>query len=139
MSGLPAEQVSGRFAPFARAFNADLPRIVIYLRARSRVAHPFISTFASTSIFTVIVAVFVHFIGHLQTARIWQEQGAAGSAGYFSVVALIFPDLQQFNLADEIVARTAIPLALFLKTIALGGFYVLLYLLLLQPYSRRKS
>ena len=47
-----------------------------------------------------------------------------------AAVALLFPDLQLFNLVDDIVAGAAIPSALFLKTAALGGFYTLIYLLL---------
>ncbi len=49
---------------------------------------------------------------------------------FLAVVALLFPDLQLFNLVDDIVAGAAIPLALFLKTAALGGFYTMIYLLL---------
>ncbi len=138
MSGLPAEQVSEALRAIrAGTFNANLlPGIaIIYVKGALLASLTlFISTFASTNIFTVVVAVFVYFIGHLQaTAReFWlQEQGGGWlSRTFLACVALIFPDLQQFNLADEIVAGTAIPLALFLKTVALGCFYILLYLLL---------
>jgi hypothetical protein len=46
------------------------------------------------------------------------------------VVALFFPDLQAFNLLDDIVAGTAISLAVFAKTAGLGVFYTLIYTLL---------
>ncbi|MDQ3626756.1 MAG: hypothetical protein M3372_06470, partial [Verrucomicrobiota bacterium] len=49
---------------------------------------------------------------------------------FLALVALLFPDLQLFNLADEIIAGGAIPIAVFGKTLALGGFYIVLYLLL---------
>lgn len=94
----------------------------------------FISSFATSSIFTVVVAVFVYFIGHLQaTAReFWlQEQGAGWlSRTFLALVALLFPDLQLFNLADQVVAGTTIPHALFLKIAGLGCFYTIFYLLL---------
>ena len=45
------------------------------------------------------------------------------------MIALIFPDLQAFNLVDEIVAGVAIPLAIFTKTALLGIFYVVIYTL----------
>jgi len=46
------------------------------------------------------------------------------------VVALFFPDLQACNLVDDIVAGTAIALAVFAKTAALGVFYTVIYTLL---------
>jgi hypothetical protein len=42
-------------------------------------------------------------------------------------VALLFPDLQAFNLTDDIIAGTAVPLALFLNTAGLGILYVAVY------------
>ena len=93
----------------------------------------FVSTFATSQIFTVVVMVFVYFIGHLQaTAReYWLEQQSAGwiAKMFLALVALICPDLQAFNLVDEIVAGVAIPLALFVKTLVLGLFYILIYTL----------
>jgi hypothetical protein len=45
-------------------------------------------------------------------------------------VTLLFPDLQAFNLLDDIVAGTAISLAVFAKTAVLGLFYTTIYTLL---------
>ena len=138
LSGAPAEQLNDALHRVrASAFNANLlPGIaIIYARACLLASLTlFVSTFATTNIFTVVVMVFVYFIGHLQaTAReYWlQTNGGTWLARIFlAVVALLFPDLQLFNLVDDIVAGAAIPLALFLKTAALGGFYTLIYLLL---------
>ena len=47
---------------------------------------------------------------------------------FVAFVALIFPDLQLFNLVDDIVAGTAIPMALFAKTAVLGIVYTSVYL-----------
>jgi len=56
--------------------------------------------------------VFIYFIGHLQaTAReYWLQENGAGwmARGFLALVALIFPDLQAFNLVDEIVAGAVI-------------------------------
>jgi ABC-type Na+ efflux pump permease subunit len=138
LSGAPAEQVNDALRIVrASAFNANLvPGIaIIYAKACLLASLTlFVSTFATTNIFTVVVMVFVYFIGHLQaTAReYWlQTNGGTWLARIFlAVVALLFPDLQSFNLVDDIVAGAAIPLALFFKTAALGGFYTLIYLLL---------
>ena len=93
-----------------------------------------ISTFATTNIFTVVVTVVVYFIGHLQaTAReFWLHEQGAGWFGraFLAFVALFFPDLQLFDFSGEIITGLTIPFALFGKTIALGFFYILVYLLL---------
>lgn len=93
-----------------------------------------ISTFATSNIFTVIVTVLVYFIGHIQaTAReFWlQEQGAGWlGRGFLGAVALVFPDLQLFDFSDQIITGHAISGSLFAQTIALGLFYLTVYLLL---------
>jgi ABC-type Na+ efflux pump permease subunit len=137
MSQAPREQMDDALnAVRAAGLNIDiLAGIgVIYLKACLLAALTlFVSTFATTNIFTIVIMVFVYFIGHLQaTARdYWLEQQSAGwlTRAFLAIVALIFPDLQAFNLVDEIVAGLAIPLALFAKTALLGIFYTLIYTL----------
>jgi hypothetical protein len=119
------------------AFNIDLfPGIVIiYLKASLLAALTlFVSTFATTNIFTIVVMAFVYFIGHLQAIarEYWLQEHSSGliTRVFLAVVALIFPDLQAFNLVDDIVAGTAISFGLFCKTAALGIFYTTIYTLL---------
>ena len=45
------------------------------------------------------------------------------------VVSVAFPDLQLFNLVDEIVAGTPVLPALLFKTVGLGVTYFCIYLL----------
>jgi ABC-type Na+ efflux pump permease subunit len=138
MSGAPREQVEDALrAVRSSALNIDLfPGIaLIYLKACLLAALTlFVSTFATTNIFTIVVMVFIYFIGHLQAIarEYWlQEHSAGWMARLFLVlVALIFPDLQTFNLVDDIVAGAAIPLGLFAKTAVLGIFYTTIYALL---------
>ncbi len=135
-AGLRPEQVQEALRTLKEsAFNTNLfPGIaVIYLKAALLASLTlFISTFASSNIFTIVVMVFIYFIGHLQaTAReYWlQEHGGGWLAKIFlALVALAFPDLQLFNLVDDIVAGNAIPLALFGQTALLGGVYTSIYL-----------
>ncbi len=108
---------------------------VIYIKAALLAALTlFVSTFATSSIFTIIIVVAVYFVGHLQaTAReYWMAGGDIGwlTKVFLGLVSLIFPDLQAFNLVDDIVAGNAIGLALFLKTMGLGLLYVMIYTLL---------
>ena len=138
ISGLPAAQINETARAIrAAAFNANLlPAIVTILLKGCLLASLtlFISTFATTNIFTVVVMVFVYFIGHLQgmAREYWlQEKSATGLTRIFlAFVALVFPDLQAFNLVDDAVAGAAIPLHLFLNTALLGAFYTTVYLLL---------
>ncbi len=135
-ASLPPVQVEQALRTLqASAFNADLlPGIVIiYLKSALLASLTlFISTFATSNIFTIVVMVFAYFIGHLQaTAReYWlQEHGAGWFAHTFlALVALAFPDLQLFNLVDDIVAGTAIPPTLFAQTAVLGCIYTSIYL-----------
>jgi len=94
-----------------------------------------VTAFATSALFTVMVSAAIYFIGHLQaTARdFWM--GGMGEAEWWQrvlvgFVALVFPDLQAFNLADDVIAGAAVPLGLFLKTVGLGGVYVAVYFLL---------
>jgi len=138
MSSAPREQMEAALrSVHASALNLNLlPAIAtIYLKAVLLAALTlFVSTFASTNIFTIIVMLFVYLIGHLQgVAREYWLQNHGGSwvaQGFLALVALLFPDLQAFNLIDDAVAGTAIPLTLFVKTALLGLFYTTVYTLL---------
>jgi ABC-2 type transport system permease protein len=138
MSAAPREQVQDALrAVHSSALNIDIfPGIaIIYLKACLLASLTlFVSTFASTNIFTIVVMVFIYFIGHLQaTAReYWLQENSAGwmTRAFLALVALMFPDLQAFNLIDDIVAGVVIPLGLFAKTALLGIFYTTIYTLL---------
>ena len=90
-----------------------------------------ISTFATSSLFTAMIAAAIYFIGHLQsTAREYWLQGVEikwWTRAIVGLIALLFPDLQSFNLADDVIAGAAIPLNVFLETFALGWMYVAVY------------
>ena len=135
LSGVPSEEMRLATKEVTDAtFNMNLlPGIVIIFIKSSLLASLtlFLSSFATSSIFTIIMAAALYFIGHLQaTARVfwlsgvevewWSRLLAAG-------VALLFPDLQAFNLTDDIIAGTAVPLSLFLNTAGLGILYIAVY------------
>jgi ABC-2 type transport system permease protein len=138
MSAAPPEQLDDAFrAVRSSTFNIDIfPGIaIIYLKACLLASLTlFVSTFASTNIFTLVVMVCIYFIGHLQaTAReYWLQENIAGllTRIFLALVALVLPDLQAFNVIDDIVAGAAVPFALFAKTAVLGVFYITIYTLL---------
>ncbi len=107
--------------------------IAIYLKAALCASLTlFISTFASSSIFTVIVSVVIYLIGHVQAIarEYWiTSVGATPVTKFFlGLIALLFPDLQLFNLVDDIAAGNAIQSLIFMKTAGLGIMYVCVYL-----------
>lgn len=119
----------------ASAFNANLLQgiTLIYFKAALLASLTlFVSTFATSNIFSIVVMVFVYFIGHLQAAvrTYWLESHSAGwlAHSFLGLVALLFPDLQLFNLIDDIVAGTPFSTALFAKTALLGCVYTSVYL-----------
>ncbi|HEX4640243.1 MAG TPA: hypothetical protein VH252_02595, partial [Chthoniobacterales bacterium] len=130
----------------ASAFNSNLFSgiAVIYAKGCLLAALTlFVSTFATSTIFTTIVMAFIYFIGHLQpiAREYWLQTNSAGwfTKTFLVVVALIFPDLQLFNLTDDVVAGNAVPLGLLFKTLAMGLFYTALYLALAWAAFFRKE
>lgn len=138
MGGSPQEQIADALQSIrAASFNFNLlPAIaVVYAKACLLASLTlFISTFATSNIFTIIISVFVYFIGHLEgiAREFWLQQngGTWLARAFLACVALVFPDLQLFNVADDVVTGVAIPLTLFAKAIVFGGFYTILYALL---------
>ena len=133
--GTPEEHVAEAVAAIrASAFNGNLlPGIVlIYLKAGLCASLTLmLSTFASTTIFTIMVSVVIYFIGHVQAlARdYWLADATVGPLTkiFLALVALVFPDLQLFNLVDDIAAGAALPLLIFAKTAVLGVIYIVVY------------
>ena len=130
----------------ASAFNPNLVSGVAVIYAKGCLLAAltlFVSTFATSTIFTMIVMAFVYFIGHLQSIarEYWLQTNGASwfTKTFLAVVALIFPDLQSFNLTDDVVAGNAVPIALFLKTLAMGVFYIGFYLALAWAAFFRKE
>lgn len=119
-------------------FNINLiPGIlVIFVKAALLAAMTlFVSTFATSALFTVMISAAIYFIGNLQaTAREYWMRDMVDLQWWTRIlvglVALVFPDLQAFNLADDVIAGAAIPLGIFLKTFGLGWIYVAVYFLL---------
>lgn len=147
MSGAPPDQSAEALRLVrASAFNPNLFSgiAVIYAKGCLLAALTlFVSTFASSTIFTTVVMAFVYFIGHLQpiAREYWLQSNSPGwfTKTFLAIVALLFPDLQLFNLTDDVVAGNAIPAALLGKTLAMGLFYTGFYLALAWAAFFRKE
>jgi ABC-2 type transport system permease protein len=147
MASAPAEQSAEALRLVrASAFNANLFAgiAVIFLKGCLLAGLTlFVSTFATSTIFTTIVMAFVYFIGHLQpiAREYWLQTNSAGwlTKTFLAFVALVFPDLQLFNLTDDVVAGNAIPAGPLLRTIGMGLFYTSFYLTLAWAVFFRKE
>ena len=94
-----------------------------------------ISTFSSSTLFTIISTIMVYFIGFFmgQAREFWMETSAIedsfiGKAA-LQLLSLIFPDLSLFALADAAIAGTFIPPLAALKVTGLALAYLVTYTL----------
>jgi hypothetical protein len=140
MQNTPAEQIPQALAAVrAAAFQANLIPGILLILLKALLCSTLtllLSTVATSSIFTILTSVVIYLIGHVQT--IAREAWLAGgdslplvkvlSAG----VALVFPDLQLFNVVDEIAVGTALPMTLFWQVSGFGLLYISVYFLLAQ-------
>jgi ABC-2 type transport system permease protein len=102
-----------------------------------------ISSFATSNIFTISAMAMVYLVGHLESiARdYWLHQRAAGwlIRTFLAVVAFFFPDLQAFNLSDQIIAGSSLSNLMLLKLLGLGGFYIVGYIVIaIAIFSQRE-
>lgn len=147
MAGLPPAELQAALDKIrAAGYDPNLLAggVVILVKAWLLAALTmFISTFATSTIFTTITAFAAYFIGHLQaTAReYWLASDGSGflTKSVLALVALVFPDLQAFNLVDDIVTGAAIPAGIFWKTMALGAGYIAVYTALAAAVFHNKE
>ena len=138
LTGSSAADIALALKEVARStFNANLvPGIaIIFIKSALLAALTlFLSTFATSGLFTILMSVAIYFIGHLQaTARAYWLAGTDiqwWSRIMAALVALVFPDLQAFNFTDDVIAGAGIPMGLFLQTFTLGILYVVIYFFL---------
>jgi hypothetical protein len=133
-SGSPQDLAAALDAVRKGAFSPDLAAAMVLLLAKAILLVSLtllVSTYATSGIFAILVASSAYFIGHLQVTAREYWMGGIGihwwTRVFAAVVALLFPDLQAFNLSDDIVAGATLPAGLFLQTLALGGVYTAVY------------
>ncbi len=94
-----------------------------------------ISTFSTSTLFTTIVSFLLYFIGHFQAdARDWYLHGGQLGEGWTArligtLVALIMPDLQLFNVIDAVIEGQILPFWALGKLALVGGYYALFFTL----------
>ena len=104
-----------------------------------------ISTFSSSTLFTIVIAVVIYFIGHFTSdaRNYWlQSQGADLSPQVKLLtqgVALIFPDFQLYNIIDAAIEGKKITSGIFKRLSLLTFFYTGIYSMLAWFTFRKKE
>ena len=93
-----------------------------------------ISTFASSGLFTVVVAFVVFFVGYIEPVVVEYWRSSTEAIGWFVsfiiyLLELVFPNFQSFNLVDGVVAGESLPEGTMQKILWMGISYVAVYLL----------
>ena len=104
-----------------------------------------ISTFSSSTLFTIIIAVVIYFIGHFTAdARdYWLHSQGANVSLQMKLatqsIALIFPDFQLYNIIDAANDGKQIPSGVFTRLAVLTLFYTGIYSVLSWFTFRKKE
>lgn len=100
-----------------------------------------ISTFATSVIFTVIASFMFYICGHLESAArlAWQADQAFLSKAMLLVITFFVPDLNGFNVADDIVIGKHVPMAFIQKTACYGFFYAAVVLFIAYIIFQEKE
>ena len=96
-----------------------------------------LSCFATSWLFTVIVALMMILAGHLVPIARSMWQGPAGGAMdapfhlaiLLRIITVFLPDMQLFNVVDDIAVGVSVGADVFLRIAGLGAGYVVIYLL----------
>ncbi len=108
--------------------------VAVFLRAAVMAAIALlISTFSSSTLFTMVMSFLVYFIGHFQAdARDFYlsggQAGTSAAARYLATgISLVFPDFQLFNVIDAVIQGKTMELVQFVKLTLAALYYVVIY------------
>ena len=95
-----------------------------------------ISTFSSSTLFTVVCGTLIYFIGQFMAdgRDYWISKSAAIDSPVTKyathIFSVIFPDFRLFRVVDGVIAGEFLPLAIFFKLAAITAIYVGIYTVL---------
>ncbi len=90
-----------------------------------------VSTFSSSTLFTVVTTTLVYFIGHFMAdGRDYWLQKAGQDDSILSRFTIIFPDFRIFKVADNVLSGEILGLVIFLKIMGITILYVGIYTVL---------
>ena len=94
-----------------------------------------LSTFATSSIFTIVTTFMIYLIGHMESVAraMWLSRGAETTiwqSGLVGFISMIIPDMNSFTIVDEILADNHVPWAHTFNLLGYAGVYVIVLLAL---------
>ncbi len=94
-----------------------------------------ISTFSTSTLFTIIMGFLVYFIGHFagEARDFWLSQQLETSvlAKYGShLISVVFPDFRLYNVIDGAIAGNVISGSIMWQLVGISGIYAAVYLIL---------
>jgi ABC-type Na+ efflux pump permease subunit len=94
-----------------------------------------ISTFATSSIFTIVTTFLIYLIGHMESVarEVWFQRGAELSiwqSGLIGLISLLIPDMNSFTIIDEILAGNHLPWKDAIDLLGYAGVYLVILLAL---------
>ena len=94
-----------------------------------------LSTFATSSIFTIVSTFMVYLIGHMESVAraMWLTHGADTTiwqSGLVGLISMLIPDMNSFTIVDEILADNRIPWSHTFSLLGYAGVYVIVLLAL---------
>ncbi len=104
-----------------------------------------ISTFSSSTLFTIVIAVVIYFIGHFtaDARNYWlysQKDGVSEELKLLTQgVALVFPDFQPYNIIDATIEGKKIGQGILARLAVLTLFYTGIYSVLAWFPCRKKE
>jgi ABC-type Na+ efflux pump permease subunit len=92
-----------------------------------------ISTFATSSIFTIVTTFMIYLIGHMESVArdVWFQRGAEVSiwqSGLLGLLSLLVPDMNSFTIVDEILAGNHVPWAHAFDLLGYASVYLVVLL-----------
>jgi ABC-type Na+ efflux pump permease subunit len=104
----------------------------------------FISTFATSAIFTIVTTFMIYLIGHMETVarQVWLGRGAETGivqSGFIGLISLVIPDMNSFSIVDEILAGNRVPWAHTFNLLGYAGVYLVVILALSEISFRYRE
>ena len=89
-----------------------------------------VSTFASSSLFTIIISFVIFLVGHFHKMMtdFWvvEQQGGWVTEKLSKILVVVIPDFQIFNISDSVSAGQTVPLPLMGEMAALTLMYIVI-------------
>jgi ABC-type transport system involved in multi-copper enzyme maturation permease subunit len=92
-----------------------------------------VSTFATSSIFTIVTTFMIYLIGHMEGAArtVWLAHGAETNIWLgvlLGLISVLIPDMNSFTIVDEILAGNVVPWSHALSLLGYAGVYLVVLL-----------